>query len=457
MSGRDAWDAVTRRGALKRIVLAAAGLPLVELVGRWSPSLALEGLLPEGDPVSSPSRPRARSVVEIWMSGGPSHVDTFDPKPEAGRDYTGPLDGAVDTAVPGMRLGQSFPLLARQAERFSLVRSLSHGNNGHETATYIMQTGRTPGERISFPGIGSVVSLHRGYGRGWESLVPPYVVLTSSLGRFSECGFLGPRYRPFVTGGDPNQRRFLVEGVVAEGISDEHQRSRRELLGSLDSLGKALPGDPRFARFDAAGEKAWDMILGDAGKLFDLAGERDEVRDGYGRTTFGQSCLMARRLVEHGVPYVTINCTGWDTHKQHFETMRRRLPEVDRGLAALLQDLASRGLLESTVVWCSGEFGRTPRVQWEPPWNGGRGHHGAVFSALVAGGGFRGGVVVGASDARGEQPALDPVHPVELHRAVYGRLGIDPDGPLPNGMGLDIRVAEPAKAPGGRSPLDAIL
>ena len=456
MSGREAWETLTRRTALRRIALAAAGLPVVELLGRWNPALALPLPLPAEEP-SAPQAGKARSVVEIWLSGGPAHTDTFDPKPGAGRDWNGPLDAAVDTKVAGMRLGQLLPLLAAQADRFSLVRSLSHGVNGHETANYIVQTGRAPGDRVSYPCIGSVVSLFRGYGKGYESLVPPYVVLTAPQGRISECGFLGPRYRPFVTGGDPNRTPFLVEGVVAEGITPERQRARRDLLGELDTLGRALPRDPRFAKYDAAGEKAWDMILGDAGKLFDLDGEKPEMRDFYGRNTFGQSCLMARRLVEHGVPYVTVHCPGWDTHKQHFETMRRRLPEIDRGLAGLLQDLASRGLLETTVVWCSGEFGRTPRVLWEPPWNGGRSHHGQVFSALVAGGGFRGGVVVGESDAHGEAPAKDPVHPRDLHRAIYGRLGIDPDGPLQNGMGLDLRVAEPATGGRGMGPLYAIL
>ena len=157
-----------------------------------------------------------------------------------------------------------------------------------------------------------------------------------------------------------------------------------------------------------AEKQAYDLILGDAGKVFDLTQEKDELRDRYGRNTFGQSCLVARRLVERGVPYVTINYKGWDTHKQHFQTMRRKLPELDKGLATLLQDLSDRGLLDSTIVWCCGEFGRTPKVQWEPPWNGGRGHYGKVFSALVAGGGFKGGHVVGRvrrQGRRGQGPA----------------------------------------------------
>jgi uncharacterized protein (DUF1501 family) len=187
-------------------------------------------------------------------------------------------------------------------------------------------------------------------------------------------------------------------------------------------------------------------MFGEARKLFDLSSETKEVRDRYGRNTFGQSCLMARRLVEEGVPYVTINYKGWDTHKQHFQIMAQKLPEMDQGMAALLQDLADRGLLDSTIVWWGGEFGRTPKIQWNPPWNGGRGHYGNCFSAVVAGGGFKGGCVVGASDAKGAEVAQRPVYPQDLIGSMYELLGIDPEGALPNPRGLDVRVLPSAEA-----------
>jgi uncharacterized protein (DUF1501 family) len=187
-------------------------------------------------------------------------------------------------------------------------------------------------------------------------------------------------------------------------------------------------------------EQAYELILGDAGKLFDLSQEKSELRDSYGRNTFGQSCLMARRLVEKGVPYVTINYQGWDTHKQHFQTMTRKLPEFDKGLATLLLDLSDRGLLDSTIVWCCGEFGRTPKVQWEPPWSGGRGHWGKVFSALVAGGGFIGGHVVGSSDAKGEEVKERPVYPADLIGSMYELMGIDLNAKLPHPLGEVARV-----------------
>ena len=280
-----------------------------------------------------------------------------------------------------------------------------------------------------------MVSLFRGYDAGYKGLVPPYIVLTEPQGRFSEAGFLGIRYKPFATGGDPAQTRFVVEGVVAQGISDQRQKDRRELLEELNSLEHAAANDPRLASLQESEKEAYDLILGDAGKVFDLTQEKDELRDRYGRNTFGQSCLLARRLVERGVPYITINYPGWDTHKENFQVMRRKLPEMDKGMSSLLQDLADRGLLESTIVWWGGEFGRTPKVQWEAPWNGGRNHWGKVFSAVVAGGGFKGGQVVGASDAKGEEVKDRPVYPCDVIGSMYELLGIDTAARLPHPLG----------------------
>ncbi len=384
---------------------------------------------------------KAKAVIQIWMWGGPPHLDIFDPKPEAGEAYCGPLNSPIETNVSGIRIGELLPLLAKQAHRYSIIRSMTHGINGHETAAYTMQTGRISGGREVYPSVGAVVSLFKGYNAGYKGMIPPYVVLTQPQGRFSEAGFLGSRYKPFATGGDPAQARFAVEGIVTPGISDQQQRERREYLHRLDALKNALAGDRQLSAKDDSERLAYELILGDAGKVFDLSQEKDALRDSYGRTTFGQSCLAARRLVERGVPHVTINYQGgWDTHKDNFQTMRRRLPEMDKGLATLLEDLSGRGLLDSTIVWWNGEFGRTPKVQWEAPWNGGRNHYGAVFSALLAGGGFKGGHVVGSSDVKGEQVKDRPVYPVDLIGSMYELLGIDPDGKLPHPMGLQARV-----------------
>jgi hypothetical protein len=317
---------------------------------------------------------------------------------------------------------------------------MTHGVYAHETASYMVQTARAQGGRDVFPCVGAVVSLFKGYNAGYRGLIPPYVVLTQPQGRFSEAGFMGSRYKPFATGGDPAQSRFLVEGIVSQNVSDQRQKNRRELMHELNTFGDALKGDAQLAAAEQAETQAYDLILGDGGKVFDLSQEKTELRDRYGRNTFGQSCLVARRLIERGVPYITINDPGWDTHKQNFQVMRRKLPELDKGLASLFQDLASRGLLDSTIVWCSGEFGRTPKVQWEAPWNGGRNHWGSVFSAVIAGGGFKGGRVIGASDARGEEVKDRPVYPVDLIGSVYELLGIDTNAKLPHPEGLDVRV-----------------
>lgn len=384
--------------------------------------------------------PKAKAVIQIWMWGGPAHLDTFDPKPNAGYDYCGELNKDLATNIPGTHVGEHLQMLAKQAQRYSIIRSMTHGNNGHETASYLVQTGRKPDDGQVYPTVGAVVSRFKGYDAGYKGLIPPYIVLTRPQGRFSEAGFMGGNYKPFATGGDPGKAKFVVEGVVAEGITDERQRSRKDLLQSSDMLRVALKGDPRVEAFGQAEREAYDLILGDAGKVFDLTEENEDMRGRYGKSTFGQSCLMARRLVERGVPYVTINYNGWDTHKQHFQLMKRMLPEMDRGFATLLEDLEDRGLLDSTIVWWGGEFGRTPRIQWEPPWNGGRNHFGRVFSTVVAGGGFKGGAVVGSTDEKGEYVKDRPVYPWDLTNTMYGLLGIDTNATLPHPQGLPVRV-----------------
>jgi hypothetical protein len=420
------FPGLSRREAIRRGVIAAGGLMLAD-------SLSFRAL------AAAPTA-QAKAIIQLWMWGGPSHLDTFDPKPEAGNDYCGPFKNPIETNVPGIKICELLPLLAKQADKYSINRSLTHGDNGHETAAYIVQTGRMPGGRLVYPCVGAVVSLFKGYDAGYKGLIPPYIVMTEPLGRFSPNGFLSERYQPFVTGGNPAQTPFAVEGVVAPGITEQHQRDRRELLHQLNTLEHAMPEDANLAAAAQAEQQAYDMILGDGAKGFDLSQEKPELRDRYGRTKFGQSCLAARRLVEHGVPCITINFPGWDTHKENFQAMRRLLPDLDKGMAALLQDLSDRGLLDSTIVWWSGEFGRTPKIQWEEPWNGGRGHYGKVFSAVVAGGGFKGGHVVGASDAKGEEVKERPVYPVDLIGSMDELLGIDGNTKLPNPYGLDTRV-----------------
>ncbi len=412
-------------------------------------------------PAPAAARGAAKAFIQIWLWGGPSHLDTFDPKPAAGRDYCGPYTKPLDTNVDGIQIGTQLVQLATCADTYAILRGMTHGNNSHETAAYIVQTGRKGGGELVYPGLGAVVSYFKGAGAGYKGMLPPYITLTRPQGRFSESGFLSSKYKPFSTGGDPAKDPFVVEGIVAENITEERQKDRRVLLGELDRFGKENAEDPVVKAVDASQRQAYEMILGDAGKAFSLTDEKAELRDRYGRSTFGQSCLLARRLVERGVLFVTINYQGWDTHKQQFQTFARKLPEMDAGVSALLTDLAERGLLESTVVWVSGEFGRTPLIQWEPPWNGGRGHYGRAFSALVAGGGFRGGRVVGKTDERGETVAERPIYPWDLFASFYERLGIDAGAKLRTPQGSEVPLSPlasgeiPAKETGG--PLKELL
>jgi len=429
-------NVITRRELLRGGLYGSAGLWLANRAG-WAAA---------DPPPASAAKAKAKAVIQVFLWGGMSHSDTWDPKPDAGYDYTGQFKNVVQTTVPGMVLGDLFPLLAKQADKFSLIRSMTHRNNGHETAAYLMQTGHQPGERLAYPCIGAVFALLKGYSAGYKGLIPPYVVLTQPQGRFSESGFLGSRYKPFATGGDPNASRFEVEGVIARGITDQRQTARRSLLAELNTLGNSEADNPSIRESDESRRQAYELILGEGKTVFDLSKEDAKLRDRYGRHTFGQDCLAARRLVETGVPYVTINYPGgWDTHSNHFQTMSRQCPQLDQGLAALLLDLSERGLLDSTVVWCCGEFGRTPKVDWQPPWNGGRNHYGNVFSVLVAGGGFKGGQIVGASDAKGEEVKERPVYPIDLLGSIYELAGIDTQTKLPHPEGLDAFVLAPAE------------
>jgi uncharacterized protein (DUF1501 family) len=424
---------ISRRDALQTGLYGTSGL----LLGS---RLAGNALGAETQPAAQASKAaKAKSVIQVFLWGGMSHIDTWDPKPDAGSEYMGEFPKAIPTNADGIQLNAVFPELAKQADKFSLIRGMTHRNNGHETAAYLMQTGHTPGERLAYPSIGAVFALSKK--SEYKGIIPPYVVLTQPQGRFSEEGFLGPLYKPFATGGDPNAQRFEVEGVVAPGITDDRQKARQALLAKMNTFGDAVHDLGDVSAADEAKQRAYELILGAGREVFDLNKEKAALRDRYGRHTFGQGCLAARRLVEAGVPYVVINYPGgWDTHSNHFNTMRRQCPQLDQGLATLLADLKDRGLLETTVVWCTGEFGRTPKIDYQPPWNGGRNHHGNVFTVLVAGGGFKGGQVVGTSDAKAEDVKDRPVYPVDLLGSIYQLAGIDVNAKLPHPMGIEAHV-----------------
>jgi uncharacterized protein (DUF1501 family) len=385
---------------------------------------------------------KAKSVIQLWMGGGPSHLDTFDPKPEAGPAYTGPLNSPIPTTIPGVRISQLLPLLAKQADKYAILRGMTHPSNAHETATYIMQTGTLPTGDLVYPAIGAVVALKKGYAAGYKSAIPPYITLTTPLGRFSEAGFLGPDYQTFVTGGDPSSPSFAVDGMAPPpSLTADRIHDRQRLLQAMDASSSSHV--PQLADLEKYREQAMALLLGPTRKAFELTEEPEDLRRRYGMHRFGQSCLLARRLVEHGVPFITVNFPGWDTHRNNFPAMARLLPMLDSGFATLLEDLHQRGLLATTIVTWYGEFGRTPRVAYEEPWEGGRHHYSAAFSAVVAGGGFRGGAVVGETDAHGERVVRRPIYPWDLSASIYWLLGIDPHGRLPHPQGCVAYVTPP--------------
>ncbi len=393
---------------------------------------------------------KAKSVIQIWLWGGPSHLDTFDPKPKAGYDYCGPYNSPISTNVDGIQIGQLLRNLAKCADKYSILRGVSNMQNAHETASYLTQTGRMP-SRYVYPCAGAVVSKFKGYDAGYSKMIPPYIVMTQPQGRFSESGFLGSKYKPFATGGNPASVPFAVEGIVARGISRKRQEVRREILESTNLFETSIASTDYLKASNDAREQAYNLVLGDAGMVFDISKEPEEIRAEYGKDSFANSCLIARRLVEYGVPYITINYNGWDTHKGHFEAMGRMLPTTDRSIAALINDLDRRGLLSSTIVWVTGEFGRTPKISWEPPYFGGRGHWGNAFSMLVAGGGFKGGAVVGATDDKGEEVAERIISPADVIGTIYSNIGIDPNATLTTPQGDVVRIIPDVPEDGIRS------
>lgn len=367
---------------------------------------------------------RAKSVILVYLDGGPSQTDTFDPKPLTSRDYYGNLKGVCPTNVEGIQIGEKLPLLAKIADKYTLIRSMTHGSNAHETGHYAMITGDLTGGSIVYPSFGSVIAYMKK--DSYQGILPSYISVTSANSRFNEGGFLGNEYKSFDTGGQPEKNMFEVEGIINKFIDKNRMEQRMSLLSAFEK--RAIDKE----RLDSLRKINQDFIWGESREIFNLSNEPDSVRERYGKTRLGQSCLVARRLVEAGVPFINVRTTGWDTHKKHFQFMNTMLPDLDKALSALLSDLEQRGLLDSTIVLCGGEFGRTPRVLWEAPWNGGRAHYGKAFSYLVAGGGFKGGKVLGKTDKTGELVIERPVFPCDLIGSVYLLMGINPFGTLPH-------------------------
>ncbi len=379
-------------------------------------------------PVKQPS-----NCILIWMDGGPTHFETFDPKPEAPAEIRGEFN-PISTNVPGIQICEHMPKLASIADKYAIIRSVCHNQANHGAGNHYMMTGaptRIPvgcGAFVSFhPSMGSVAAKERAAPHG----LPGYFSMPS-MSRSGGPNFLGAKYAPFVVANDPNSEHFRVRDVeLPSGITPPRFQARRDLRSIVDRMPRyddPATADP-VAAIDEYYEQGYELVTTpEAQKAFDIHSEPAEVREAYGRNGFGQRALLARRLVEAGVPFVTINDGGWDHHSDLFGALKTRLPTWDQTVAALINDLDQRGLLETTMVIALGEFGRTPKIstlagQTKP----GRDHWANAMSILFAGGGTPGGQVIGATDRQGHSAIERVLSPENFVSTVYLKMGINPD------------------------------
>jgi uncharacterized protein (DUF1501 family) len=372
-------------------------------------------------PAANAPQRRNMNCILMWMQGGPSHIDTFDPKPDASVEIRGEFN-TIQTRQPGVRIVEHFPLLAEQFDKLSLIRGHDPQNGSHGVADHIMMSGHRFNPAMAFPCFGSVVAKERGYKDGMF----PFVQLGRNIDRRFNGGvggFLGDQFNPFEVHDDPSSAAFRVRDL---SIPDENDRRRLErrytMLQDVDRYQREMEANQTVQSRDAFYERAHALITSPVAKqAFDLTQESDRVRDNYGRNSLGQSCLLARRLIESGVHFVTVTDGGWDTHVNNFRSLKDRLlPRLDRAYAALLQDLHTRGMLDNTLVVWFGDFGRTPKVN---P-SAGRDHWATAGVATMGGGGIRMGQVVGATNAQAEVVVDSPVRAQDLAATIYHALGI---------------------------------
>ena len=385
----------------------------------------------------SAKRARAKSVILVFLGGGISHHDTFDLKPDAVEEIRGKYKG-IPSSVTGLHVGELLPKMARTMDKVCLVRSQQHGNDHHETATNWVLSGKFGSPFGDHPAMGAVVAQQTGFG----GIVPPYVAVPKNPSFTWELGrsaWLGGRYESFKAG-DPNAKDFKVRDLsLPKDVTAKTLERRATLLKAVDSLSAHVQGNDQIATYDEFHQKAASMVLSPkAQSAFDVEKESEKMRDTYGRHEFGQSCLLARRLVESGVRFVTVNYAGWDHHAKIFESLDKKLPQFDQGFSALIDDMTERGLLKDTLVVCMGEFGRTPKVNKDA----GRDHWGHAGVMLFAGAGVRGGKIIGATDKTGSAVTDRPVSPADVCYTVYEALGIDPFKELRTPEGRPVSILD---------------
>lgn len=365
----------------------------------------------------------AKSVIHIFLPGGMAHQESFDPKPYAPSEYRGPF-GTIGTAIKGIKFSQNLKHLAKVADKFTVIRSMAHGEAAHERGTHNMFTGYRPSPAVEYPSFGSVVS----HELGPRENLPPYVCIPNVPNEFAGSGYLSSAYGPFSLGNDPQNKGFKVRDLnLPNGVDEKRFNRRRSLLATVDQHFRSLEKSDELDSMDAFYQHAYKLISSQkAREAFDINAEDDKVRNRYGRTAPGQRMLLARRLVEAGTRFVSLTAGGWDHHDNIKNGITKNMPSVDQAIATLISDLDERGLLDSTLVMVTSEFGRTPKIN---P-NAGRDHWPRVFSVMLAGGGVKRGLVHGSSDALGGEPETDRVQVPDLATTVYNQLGITADKEL---------------------------
>lgn len=391
-----------------------------------------------------------RKCILIWLDGGPSHLEMFDPKPDAPAEVRGPF-GTVRTPLPGIAFSDVLPNLAKRAKQLTLIRSMTSPLGEHNLGTHYVMTGYKPSPALRYPAFGTVIT-HLQENR---TEMPPNVAVPDHRvggSNFLAQGFLESSDRPFEVGGDPAKRDFRVADLYwYPGMDRDRSARRRRFLESVETLAEKGKIDPQF-------EQAFDLLQSETARAaFDVSKEDTKTRNRYGPKSIGQCCLMARRLIEAGVSFVTVNNRGWDTHDRMVTRLKDGfngakvpvglIPSLDQAVSALLDDLQARGLLDETLIVVMGEFGRTPKLNVRS----GRDHWPRVFSVMMAGGGLASGVVYGESDGRGESPKKDPVNPGQLLATIYAAIGVDPTTTLQSPDGRPVSISN------GQSPIADLL
>lgn len=417
MSGCHEYSRLNRRSFLKVGVVGALTLP--QALGAAATAKAALAEM---------------NAIFLWLGGGPAHLDLFDPKPEATSEVRGEF-GVIDTSLPGCRVSEILPRTARQMHRVTLIRSVTHNIGSHAPGSLYLLTGNKPLPSLKYPTYGSVFTREKKTVQD----IPPFVAVPFEPSESPGAGYLGVAFNSFSVNADPQAASFSVRAIsLPDGTTVERVASRTGLLHRLDKTFDERDPDEVLAGLDQFQRQAYDIVRSPRSRrAFDLNQEPNRLRDQYGRTTFGQSCLMARRLIESGCRFVTVNTTGWDTHGQNFKNLKDKLvPPIDQGYSALLDDLATRGLLENTVVLLVGEFGRTPKINK----NAGRDHWPYSMFAALAGGPLPRGMVYGETDAGGERPKDKPVLPDDVAATFYQAVGIDPKKEYLSPTGRPIRI-----------------